>query len=452
MSYSIRYSPDNRLLIGDLVCTCGSHHNTPAQDIYVGSGIVENVSSYIAKRGYGRSCVLVADNVTWELAGRHVSELLTKGGYSVTECVITRDAPMEPDETAVGEVLLSLKPDTAFIVSVGSGSITDVVRVNAKRANLPQVCIGTAPSMDGYTSSICPLTFRGVKIHREGKCPEIIICDIDIMKTAPMAMVCSGVGDVLGKYIAIADWKIGHIINDEVYCDVCGEIVMDAVNKLLDNLEEIRSRSARGIQLLTEALLLSGMTIMIIGHTRAVASVEHNVAHYWEMMQLLHHKRPPMHGASVGVATLMVLPVFKAFAGQDVTKIDPEAARASRLERPERIKWMYRAFEKTAAEAIMAENEGDFLSWEEQKRRMDRAISRFDEIKAVIDELPEPSRIESAMRFLGCQMTPADCGVDEALCNLSMRCAKDYRTRYTLFKLISECGLEDHYLSAYPIS
>ena len=28
------------------------------------------------------------------------------------------------------------------------------------------------------------------------------------------------------------------------------------------------------------------------GNTRAVASVEHNIAHYWEMMQLSHHKNP----------------------------------------------------------------------------------------------------------------------------------------------------------------
>ena len=51
-----------------------------------------------------------------------------------------------------------------------------------------------------------------------------------------------------------------------------------------------------GIRILIEALLLAGMTIMIIGNTRAVASVEHNIAHYWEMMQLMHHKKPPQHG------------------------------------------------------------------------------------------------------------------------------------------------------------
>ena len=451
MSYSMRYEPGQKLVIGNIQCSCQSEHNTPSQDIYVGAGIIDNVPDYIACRNYGKSCVLVADNVTWALAGEKVSRDLKKRGYKVADCVITRTGRMEPDETAVGEAFLSLQPDTSFMVSVGSGSITDTTRVVAKRANLPQVCIGTAPSMDGYTSSICPLTFRGVKIHREGKCPEIIVCDTDLMRSAPMDMVCSGVGDVLGKFIAIADWKIGSIINDEVYCPVSGQIVMDAVNKLLDNLEEIKARTEKGIRILTEALLLSGMTIMIIGHTRAVASVEHNVAHYWEMMQLMHGKVPPSHGSSVGVATLLVLPVFKAFASEDLSKIDLEEVSRNRLERDSRVQWMYRAFEKTAAEAIMADNEGDFLSWEEQVRRVKRAQDRFDEIRRVIDELPPFEKLEGAMRFLGCEMTPAECGVDEKLLNMSMRCAKDYRTRYTLFKLIDECGLTDKYLSKYLI-
>ena len=33
-----------------------------------------------------------------------------------------------------------------------------------------------------------------------------------------------------------------------------------------------------------------------------------------------------------------------------------------------------------------------------------------------------------------------------------MHCGKDYRTRYTLFKLLDECGLLEEYLSGYPLN
>ena len=452
MSYTLSYDADSRLVISDLRCACHCQHNQPRQDIYVGSGIVNNIAGYVKKRNLGDKCVLVADNVTWDVAGRRVCELLAAGGIEVTPCVITRDGPMEPDECAVGEALLAIGPDTRFLVSVGSGSITDVTRVNATRTGLPMVAVGTAPSMDGYTSVVCPLTLRGVKIHRDGKCPEIILCDIDILKTAPMEMIRSGVGDVLGKYIARADWIIGSIINGEEYCPTCGEIVTDAVNKLIDNVDEIRSKSDKGIRILIEALLLAGMTIMIIGHTRAVASVEHNIAHYWEMMQLLRGRKPPQHGASVGVATLLVWPIFTRFAREDLSKLDLEKIKSGRLSRQERVEWMVRAYGKDAAESIMRDNEGDFLTWEEQERRVRRAQERFADIKACIEDLPPYDRVYGAMLRLGSQMTPADCGVDDELLNLSMHCAKDYRTRYTLFKTLDECGLLNDYLKDYPLS
>lgn len=451
MHYNIEYDADSRLIVSEIECDCACAHNLPGQDIYVGNGILERLPFYIRRRGLGTKCVLVADGNTWEIAGMRAKTLLETDGFSVVPCVIRRDHPMNPDEAAVGEVLLTIQPETDFLLAVGSGSITDVTRVNAVRTGLPFVSVGTAPSMDGYTSVVAPLLLRGVKIHRAAVCPEVIVCDIDILKTAPYEMICSGVGDVLGKYIAKADWIIGNIMNDEPYCEVCGQIVTDAVNRLLDHVDAIRARTDEGIRILTEALLLAGMTIMIVGHTRAVASVEHNIAHYWDMAQLKEGNKPPQHGAAVGVATLLVWPVFLRFAREDLSRLDLEEIKAKRLSRKERVAWMRYAYGETAADEIMSENMGDFLSWDEQARRIGRAQKRFGEIKACINALPPFDEIKGAMKALGAPMTPEACGIGREVVNLSMHCAKDYRTRYTLFKTLDECGLREKYLAEYPI-
>lgn len=451
MPYQISYDSDSRLIISGLECGCPYDHTDPNKDIYVGSGLIEKIPDYIKRRGLGTNCVLVADNNTYEIAGRRVSETLKAAGLSVIECVIVREGKMEPDERAVGEVLLSIQPETEFLVAVGSGSVTDTTRVNAERTGLPFVSVGTAPSMDGYTSAIAPLTFKGLKIHRKGPCPEIIVCDTEILKTAPLDMIRSGVGDVLGKYIAKCDWKLGNIINDEPYCFVCGEIVTDAIEKLLANIDEILSKTDKGMKILIEALLLAGVTVLIIGNTRAVASVEHNIAHYWEMMQMLRGKEAPAHGASVGVATLLAWPMFTRFANEDLSRLDLDAIRAKAITREQREKWMIHAYGEANGEAIMEENPGDFLTWEEQERRIRRAQERFGEIKAAIDEMPKYEDIVAAMEKLGAQMTAEDCGVDRGLLSTSMHCAKDYRTRYTLFKLLDECGLLEKYLTDYPL-
>lgn len=451
MSVTIGYDQDSKLLISGLECGCPCEHNTPTQDIYVGTGLIPKLPQYIEKKSLGTHCVLVCDKNTYEVAGRDVEKTLKDAGFDVIMCKIMREGDVDPDETAVGEVLLSIQPETEFLICVGSGSLTDTTRVNAVRTKLPFVCVGTAPSMDGYTSVVAPLLLRGLKIHRQAVCPEIIVCDLDILRTAPLSMVASGVGDVLGKYIAKADWKIGNIINDEPYCDVCGEIVTDAVNKLVDNAEEIANKTEKGIRILIEALLLAGVTIMIVGHTRAVASVEHNVAHYWDMIQLMRGNQPPKHGSSVGVSTLLVWPIFQRFAKEDLSKLDLEDIKARRITRQERVTWMIKTYGEEGGTTIMEENEGDFLTWEEQERRIKRAQDRFEDIKAVIDELPDFDRIYNAMKILNAHLTPEEEGIDTELLNVSMHCAKDYRTRYTLFKTIDECGLTDEYLKDYPL-
>jgi len=450
MSITIGYDGDDRLLLSGFECDCPCTHAQPTQDIYIGKDLLRRAPELIAQRGFGRHCVLVADDITYRVAGEAVFHALEAAGFAVVRCVIHREGEMLPDETACGEVLLSIQPETSFLICVGSGSITDITRVNAVRTNLPFVCVGTAPSMDGYTSVISPLLYRKVKIHRAGVCPEIILCDLDVLATAPKAMIASGVGDVLGKYIANADWLLGHIINDEPYCGACASIVMEAAGKLIDNASEIERKTEKGIRILTEALILSGLTILIIGHTRAVSSIEHNIAQFWEMRKIMAGEHPPQHGASVGVSTLLIWPLFMRFAGEDLSRLDLVDIKRRRISREDRERFVIHAYGEEGGRDIMRENPGDFLTWEEQARRILTAQARFAEIQSVLRALPPISRIQQTLAILHAEQTPAEEGIGPELLGLSLRCAKEYRTRYTLFKLLEECGILEAYLAGYP--
>ena len=451
MAVKIDYDKDCRLMISGIDCNCGSPHNQPTQDIYVGNDLLGRMPYYLDRRGMGRHGVLVADDITWALAGQKLLAIMQQADFDVIPCVIHRADEMEPDERACGEVLLTMQAETDFLISVGSGSITDSTRIVAMRTGKRFVCVGTAPSMDGYTSVVAPLLLRGVKIHRAAVCPEIIVCDLAILRSAPLKMVISGVGDVLGKYIANVDWRIGQIINDETYCPVCGAIVTDAVNKLMDNIESIKQRSEAGIRILIEALLLAGVTIMIIGHTRAVASIEHNIVHYWDMMKLLDQQKQPSHGTAVGVSTLLVWPIYTRFVEENLDNLDLEDIKQRRMSRAQREKWLLDSYQEVAAKEIMRENQGDFLEWSEQERRIRTAQRRFDELIDVIAQLPALERIQKAMQELGAPMLPDDIGIEPALLRRSLFAGKDYRTRYSLFKLLDECGLLPHYLDKYPL-
>jgi len=447
MPVSIAYDSDDRLTISGLECDCACDHAQPTQDIYIGKDLLARIPSYIERRGLGRHCVLVADNITYEVAGRTVHDTLTRAGFDVIPCVVHREEEMLPDETACGEVLLSILPETEFLISVGSGSVTDITRINATRTKLPFVSVGTAASMDGYTSVVAPLLLRQLKIQRAAVCPDIIVCDLDVLATAPLAMAASGAGDVLGKYVANADWLLGNIINGEPYCPVCASMVMSAAAQIIANVDEIAQKTDKGMRALIEALALSGLSILIIGSSRAAASIEHNIAQYWEMQLVQRGVIPPKHGASVGVATLLVWPFFLRFAQEDLSALDLARIKENRISREDRQAWMVHAFGEEGGRTIMRENPGDFLTWEEQERRIRAAQSRFAEIQAVIQAMPPLADVENTLRTLHGDMTPQDEAIPPDLLDLSLRCGKDYRTRYTLLKLLDECGLLEEYLA-----
>ena len=157
-----------------------------------------------------------------------------------------------------------------------------------------------------------------------------------------------------------------------------------------------------------------------------------------------------MHGASVGVSTLLVWPLFERFAKEDLSKLDLDAIRQKRISREKRERWMLHAYGPEGGKQIMRENPGDFLTWEEQERRIRRAQEKFTEIQDVIAAMPSLDKIKAVMNTLHAEMTPEEEHIPEDLLSRSMHCGKDYRTRYTLFKLIDECGLLDEYLADYP--
>ena len=62
------------------------------------------------------------------------------------------------------------------------------------------------------------------------------------------------------------------------------------------------------------------------------------------MMMIRRGLTPPMHGASVGVATLLVWPFYARFAALPLEELDEEQALASRMTRAQREDWMQRAY------------------------------------------------------------------------------------------------------------
>ncbi|AJG99733.1 glycerol-1-phosphate dehydrogenase [Clostridium beijerinckii] len=291
-------------------CGCGKKHRIDIKHIYVGENVYNRILD-VAKEILPKEILLVSDNNTYKALGKCVENELTESGYKVNNIILVSDGDLIPDEKAIGRVLVEVNNETELIVAVGSGSINDICRIISAKTHIPYVIMGTAPSMDGYASTVSPLIIDGAKVTYPGTNPYAIIADSNIMKDAPFEMICAGFGDILGKYTALSDWRLSNTILDEYFCDTTEKLVRNAMYKCFENIEGAVKRDVKAIECISEALILSGIAMTLSGNSRPASGAEHHLSHYWEIDKLSRKLEHPLHGNSVGVGTVISAWLYK---------------------------------------------------------------------------------------------------------------------------------------------
>lgn len=291
-------------------CACGKSHKVDIQAIRVGSGVIQELPGIL--RDLGASHIfLVADNYTFEAAGRQVEQLLDQAGLPYHKRVFQTETPLVPNEYALGSVLAAMTSQDDMLLAVGSGTLNDVTKYVSARTGIPYVIAATAPSMDGYASTVAPTILDGFKTTLPAVYPAAIVADVDILKDAPMPMLTAGFGDIIGKFTSLADWRLSHQLNGEYYCPEVAGVIEAAVETCAANAKALAQREPQAIRAVTEALILSGLAMGMVGVSRPASGAEHQMAHYWEMDALRRGEEHPLHGNAVGVGTVLAASLYE---------------------------------------------------------------------------------------------------------------------------------------------
>ncbi len=303
----------------EMDCTCSQkHHSIPTEVIEVSEHAIEKVPEIL--KDYHR-IFLVADENTYEVAGRRVEELLKEAGNLSHSFVLP--SPALPNAESIGRVLIeagierevydinlwSYNPD--YILAVGSGSINDTCRMVSYRLGIPYGIVGTAPSMDGYASVVAPLLNGRKKIVYNCSIARHIIIDLSINAEAPYPLLLSGVGDMIGKYVAILDWEISRDRNGEYFCEKIADMVVKATDQCLAASRNLESRDLSAIRAASEGLILSGECIAFCGSSRPASGTEHMIGQTWEVMDVEEGKIPNLHGIEVGEGVFVAVEIFR---------------------------------------------------------------------------------------------------------------------------------------------
>ena len=296
-------------------CSCGRTHRVDIQAIRVGSGCLAELPDILRQLGANR-VFLLADNHTFAAAGRRVEDLLQQGGIPYHIHLFESKAPLVPNEYALGSALAAMEAEDDLLLAVGSGTLNDLTKYLSARTGIPYVIAATAPSMDGYASTVAPLILDGVKTTLPAVYPAAILTDVEILKDAPMPMLTAGFGDIIGKYTALCDWRLSCELFGEYYCEEAVTLMEQALEKCAGNAKALAQRDPAAVEAVTEALILSGVAMGLVGNSRPASGAEHHMAHYWEMDALRRGEEHPLHGNAVGASAVISASLYELAAAQ----------------------------------------------------------------------------------------------------------------------------------------
>lgn len=404
-------------MLQDKECSCGMIHSCGIKNVIIGKGAINQIVSVLEEY---KKILLVADNNTYEVAGKKVQEQL--GGKLENVLVYERDGLLVPNEEAVEEMQIKLTEKTDLIIGVGSGVIQDICKYVSFQAGVSYYIVATAPSMDGYASKGAAMIADNMKVTYNAQVPQVIIGDIDILKNAPIEMIQSGYGDVLGKFSCLNDWKLSKVVNNEYFCQYVYELTYQMLYKTKDLGEKLLKREPEAIQTLMEALVGVGIAMAYVGNSRPASGSEHHLSHFFEITGLLDDTPYFMHGTDV---------VYSAVYTQKIREELLMMNEPIRYKLPEMqvYKENIRRVYGAAADGVLALQKK--LGWYE----MDRFFTyqtKWKEIKEVLQEAPSSEVLEAYVSSIGLDITEFKKLYGEKKIQDALWYAKDLKDRYSV--------------------
>lgn len=422
-------------------CACGKVHRAGVKAVHIGSGMLQKAAEALLTLGATHPFI-VCDENTWQAAGEAVCLGLSAAAFPYTRYVFpAKESKLEPDEYAVGALLMAYPPACDAIVAVGSGVIGDCCKVLAHAVGRPMVTVATAPSMDGFASASSAMVQNGVKVTLYNRCPEIILLDTDVLCRAPERMLWAGLGDMLAKYISICEWRISRLITGEYFCENIAALVRRSLARCVRHADGLARRDPEAVAAVAEGLVLSGVAMNFAEVSRPASGLEHYYSHLWEMFALMRGEPSDLHGIQVGVGTLLTLDLLEA-----IQRRVPDRAHAER---------MMRSFNPAAWEADIREIFGPVSETviamerdvyhkndaDAHAERLNRILDSWPEILSIMkEELPRASEIRALMEGLSMPTTPGDLSIGEEDTRRALIGSREIRDKYMTSSLLWDLG------------
>ncbi|MBE5921711.1 MAG: sn-glycerol-1-phosphate dehydrogenase [Lachnospiraceae bacterium] len=399
-------------------CSCRHTHDITVKGVYIESGAVKYLSELIADYAHP---VILCDARTKAAASVSMAQYFEK-----IEVLEVEGDDIHANDIYVEIVQKQLTKEADILIAVGAGTIHDLTRYVAYTRGINFISVPTAASVDGFVSSVAAMTWHGMKKTLTAVAPLYVLADTDIFAKAPFRLTASGISDLMGKYTALLDWRVCHIVTNEYLCEEVYKLEFEAVREVESVLTEIRGGNSACMEKLMYALILSGLAMQMIGNSRPASGAEHHVSHLWEM-EIINDYIDALHGEKVSVGLILCLEYYEkireAIKKGTCEVVDGRAYETELLQQTFGAKGKYQ-------EALDENNPNVMAGLDLANLQV-----KLPQIAEELERLPGSAEMQKLLANAGCVTTMSDLQIPSELKNVTLKLCPYVRRRLTLLRL-----------------
>lgn len=188
------------------------------------------------------------------------------------------------------------------VVGLGGGMALDFAKFVGWRRGSEPVLVPGAASVDAAVCLAIAVREKSRVRYVGQVLARSILCDFELMQSAPPRLNRAGVGDILSIHTALFDWKLAAERGKAKYEPSIAEAASGLLEGLEQNAGEIRSASEKGLRFLMEAFAAENALCLDAGSSRPEEGSEHFFAYAVEQLT----GRTFVHGELVCLGVLLL--------------------------------------------------------------------------------------------------------------------------------------------------
>ena len=259
-------------------------------------GVTANIGEYLKDAGITQVTILFGNGLT-EMFGDIVFESFRKADVRV----LHHQEMDTVDFNDITDLAFEIPNKTQAIIGMGGGKVIDAAKYIGYVLRIPFISVPTSSSSDGFSSSSASLTVNGHRKSVPAKMAYGILVDTDVIKSAPVKFLYSGIGDMVAKISSTYDWQHEEDLGYDEVNDFAFMIAKKAANSFVRTPFESINEDLFLKELL-DSLAMSGVANEIAGSSAPTSGSEHLISHALDSFL----ERPQLHGIQVGISTYIM--------------------------------------------------------------------------------------------------------------------------------------------------